>query len=259
MISLFTSWKCFMNRTLIWLGLLGRRIPPDLKARLIIELLAIWLKERPSKATIRLLHKFPPFFKHFFSKNFNNQNNNTSINYVLSFIVYYFFPSFHQFVDSISPEILRSSLEEVVEPILKMILIFEAKTPHFIWKAAEEMVIRRGEVWGIGRMLKDLPPSSWSAILTVFAVCGRALSWRRITWPCRFGLFCRIASLTQCNWALKRFFSTVRFFPSISQWIKPSQSHHTQIIVFIGCRSFLILGLGFSPGLTHSFLCFIFT
>ena len=92
------------------------------------------------------------------------------MNYVLSFIVHYFFPFFHQFVDSISPEILRSSLKEVVEPILKMILIFEAKTLHFIWKAAEEMVIRRGEVWGIGRMLKDLPTELLECHLDSF--CG---------------------------------------------------------------------------------------
>ena len=157
----------------------------------VVRDLACTVRGRPRVGAlcIRLLHKFPPFFTYLFSKNFNNQNNNTSINYVLSFIVHYFFPSFHQFVDSISPEILGSSLEEVVEPIFKMILIFEAKTPHFIWKAAEEMVIRRGEVWGIGRMLKDLPTKLLECHLDSFAVCGRELSWRRITWPCRSGLF----------------------------------------------------------------------
>ena len=119
---------------------------------------------------------------------------------------------------------------------------------------AEKIVIRGCKVRRIRRTLKDLPYELLECGFDdlcntrpgVVVKCGLALS---------MGSFSRIASFTRCSWAMQSSLLTVGFLSSTSQCTMPSQSHQTQIIVFLGWKSG---DFGVPLGVTHSFLCFIF-
>lgn len=57
----------------------------------------------------------------------------------------------------------------------------------------------------IGRVQKNRYFSFCKVAFTIFVTCGLTLSRRTMTSPRLWGLFCLIASLNHCNWAVHEF------------------------------------------------------
>ena len=54
------------------------------------------------------------------------------INYLFSVAVYELLPPLDQFVDVVLPKISRSGIEELVEPVFKVLFIVEGNAPHMV-------------------------------------------------------------------------------------------------------------------------------
>ena len=79
------------------------------------------------------------------------------INYLFSVAVYNLLPTLDEFVDAVLPKIPKSSIEEFVEPVFKVLLIVKGNTPHMVRQRAEKIVIHECKVQRVQQMLKDLP------------------------------------------------------------------------------------------------------
>ena len=62
---------------------------------------------------------------------FGNYNNKL-INCVISIVIYDLLPSLDQFFDAVSSKIDRPRLEEVVEPIVKVLIVFKAYAAYMV-------------------------------------------------------------------------------------------------------------------------------
>jgi hypothetical protein len=74
-----------------------------------------------------------------------------SINYIFS-IIHDCLPTFGQVFHPTLEEIRRFGPEEVVEPILELIVVVEGNSMQIVGERAEEMVIRCGKVRRVGWM-----------------------------------------------------------------------------------------------------------
>jgi hypothetical protein len=80
-----------------------------------------------------------------------------SIIYVFSSITHDCLLTFGQGFDPTLGEIRRFGGEEFVKPILELRVVVEANSAQIVRERAEEVVIRWGKIWRVGRMWKNLP------------------------------------------------------------------------------------------------------
>jgi hypothetical protein len=121
---------------------------------------------------------------HKFVRSFNaskyvifHTNNKKPINYVFSSIIHDCRPTFGQVFDPTLEEIRWFGREKIFEPILELSVVVEGNCPDCWRERAEEVVIRWGKVWKLGRMWKNLPVEFLNGRFRhVCSVCGRASS-----------------------------------------------------------------------------------